>query len=208
MLFFFLRLLPPTRLDQYSRLPRLPSCYSPHHHNDNDDDDDGDDDGDDDIYVMVKCLCVCVSQKWLLLKGFGRFPVSRHFQNSVTPPLPYSKDFVVSPISRHFPYSNLTWTPWLGSHESSEYQPWAIIVHTIDILWPLVLLEPTFKNPPAWRVSSNKSEDLKGIWCKGGWDLVRTPSWPSRPSAFWIEDLAGLNLRSNNRAFWTGQKMG
>ena len=46
MLFFFLRLLPPTRLDQYSRLPRLPSCYSPHHHNDNEDDDDGDDDDD------------------------------------------------------------------------------------------------------------------------------------------------------------------
>ena len=29
-------------------------------------------------------------------KGFGCFPVSRHFPNSVTPPLPYSKDLVVS----------------------------------------------------------------------------------------------------------------
>ena len=34
--FFFLR-TSPTRLDQYSRLPRLPCCYSRHHGDDLDD---------------------------------------------------------------------------------------------------------------------------------------------------------------------------
>ena len=38
----------------------------------------------DDDDIMVECLSVCGSQKSLFL---------------------YSKDFVVSPVSRHFPYS-------------------------------------------------------------------------------------------------------
>ena len=44
--FFFLR-TSPTRLDQYSRLPRLPCCYSRHHDDVLDHGDDLDDDHDD-----------------------------------------------------------------------------------------------------------------------------------------------------------------
>ena len=64
---------------------------------------------DDDTYVMVKCLSVWhekVTPPYS--KDFVVSPVSRHIQNLVTPPLPYSKDLVVSPVSKHFPYSKVS----------------------------------------------------------------------------------------------------
>ena len=58
-----------------------------------DDDDDGDD--NDDIYIMVKCVCLSVChEKVNILKGFCFLSVSRHF--------PYSRNFVLFPVSTHF----------------------------------------------------------------------------------------------------------
>ena len=54
---------------------------------------------DDENLHMIGAVCVIIIS---IFKGFCRSPVSRHFLYSVTPPLPYSKDFFVSPVSRNF----------------------------------------------------------------------------------------------------------
>ena len=52
------------------------------------------DDADDDLYI-IGAVCVCVSQKSLFLysRDFVVSPVYRHF--------PYSRYFVISPVYRH-----------------------------------------------------------------------------------------------------------